>query len=113
MVRIHILSYGLYGYGGENMSVGHYYDLCHRYRGRAVEIRTRDGRIHRGIIQGVDRRHVYMRPLGRKGLGGYGSGFYAGGGYRYGYGSYGSRGFGFGVALGSIVTLALLPFFFW
>lgn len=89
------------------MSVEHYYGLCQRYKGRAVEIRTHDGSCHRGIIQHVDNRKVYMRPLGRGGgLGGFGYGW-------GGYGGYGRPGFGYGVALGAIGTLALLPFFFW
>ncbi|RLL44881.1 hypothetical protein D8M04_08340 [Oceanobacillus piezotolerans] len=87
------------------MSVGHYHTLCNRYRGRAVEIRTRDGRVHRGIIRHVDNRRVYLRPLGGgRNIRGFGYGYYGG----YGYG-----GFGFGVALGAIATLALVPFFFW
>ncbi|WP_087972507.1 hypothetical protein [Oceanobacillus rekensis] len=89
------------------MSVGYYHGLCNRYRGRAVEIRTRDGRSHRGIIQRVDNRNVYVRPIGRGGgLGGFGYGFFGG------YGRY-RPGFGYGIALGAIGTLALLPFFFW
>lgn len=88
--------------GGEEMSVEHFHGLCNRYRGRAVEIRTKDGRIHRGIIDNVDHRQVYLRPLGGGGrIGGYGYGF--------GYG----WGLGYGIALGAIGTLALLPFFFW
>ena len=82
------------------MSIGHFHSLCHRYRGRAVEIRTRDGRIHRGIIHHVDGNRVYLRPLGRRrNLGG----------YRWGWG----WGFGFGIALGAIAGIALLPFFWW
>lgn len=80
------------------MSAEHFHGLCNRYRGRAVEIRTRDGRVHRGIIQHVDRRMVYLRPLGNAH------------GYNYGWGW---GGFGFGIALGAIGTLALLPWFFW
>ncbi|WP_343799019.1 hypothetical protein [Bacillus carboniphilus] len=77
------------------------------FRGRAVEIRTRNGRIHRGIIQHVDRNRVYIRPLGQpRRLGGYGLGYYRG--YGYGYGGY-----GYGIALGALAGLALLPFFFW
>jgi hypothetical protein len=89
------------------MSVGYYHGLCNRYRGRAVEIKTRDGRSHRGIIQSVDNRNVYVRPIGRGGgLGGFSYGFFGGyGGFR--------PGFGFGIALGAIATLAVLPFFFW
>ncbi|MCQ6275512.1 hypothetical protein JMM81_11140 [Bacillus sp. V3B] len=85
------------------MSVRHYYGLCQKYRGRAVEIRTHDGRIHRGIIQHVRNNRVYLQPLGRpRNLGGFGYGYY-----------YGGWGFGWGLALGSIAALALLPLFFW
>lgn len=89
------------------MSVGHYHALCNKYRGRAVEIRTRDGRIHKGIIQHVSYNRVYLQPLGGpRNLGGFGYGAYGGG-----YGGYG--GWGWGLALGSIAALALLPLFFW
>ncbi|MFD1040215.1 hypothetical protein ACFQ3N_17720 [Virgibacillus byunsanensis] len=85
------------------MSVGHYHELCQRYKGRAVAIRTVDGRVHKGIIQHVDHRRVYLKPIGHtRSLGGFGYGFYGGFGR-----------FGLGLALGSIATLALLPFFFW
>jgi hypothetical protein len=89
--------------GGEHMSGSHYYSLCRRHMGKAVEIRTHGGRVHRGIIERVSPNRVYLRPLGRtRGLGGFGLGYYG-----YGFG------FGFGVALGAIATLAVLPFFFW
>lgn len=89
------------------MSVGDNYALCQRYKGRTVEIRTFNGRCHRGIIRHVDNHQVYIQPLRRrKNLGGFGYGFYG-----PGYGGYG--GFGYGIALGSIATLALLPWFFW
>lgn len=82
------------------MSIGHFHSLCHRYRGRAVEIRTRDGRIHRGIIHRVGGNRVFLHPLGpRRNLGGFG----------YGWG----WGFGLGVALGAITAIALIPFFLW
>ncbi|MBP1969472.1 hypothetical protein J2Z83_001576 [Virgibacillus natechei] len=80
------------------MSVAHYNELCHKYKGRAVEITTKDGKRHRGIIGHVDGRCVYLQSLGGKSLGGFGFGFW---------------GLGAGIALGSIATLALLPFFFW
>ena len=88
------------------MSIGHYHALCQKHLGKAVEIRTHDGRTHRGIIQHVDRNRVFLQPLGRKrNLGGFGYGF----GYGYGWG----WGLGWGLAIGSIATLALLPLFFW
>lgn len=83
------------------------YQTCCRHRGKAVRIRTKDGAEHRGIIQHIDNRQVYLQPIGgRRNLGGFSYG-----GYRYGYG-YRGRGFGFGIALGAIATLALIPFFF-
>ncbi|HBV88670.1 hypothetical protein [Desulfosporosinus sp.] len=83
------------------MSAGDYYSLCNRYRGRAVEISTHDGRIHRGIIGDVDYDRVYLQPLSRtRNLGG------------FSYGWYGYPGFGAGVAFGSIATLVLLPLLF-
>ncbi len=83
------------------MPVADCYALCQQCRGRAVEITTLDGRIYRGIIGNVDRKRVYLQPLGGTGdLGG------------FGYGWLGFRGFGAGIALGAIATLALLPFFF-
>lgn len=101
------MSYGLSENGGERMSFEYYHGLCHRHIGRAVEIRTRDGRIHRGIIRNVSRNRVYLHPLGRpRNLGGFGYG------YGYGYGGWG-WGFGAGIALGAIAAFAVLPLFFW
>ncbi|MBU5267400.1 hypothetical protein [Virgibacillus proomii] len=83
------------------MSGAHYYTLCRKHLGKAVEIRTHGGRVHRGIIERVSSDRVYLRPLERtRGLGGFGIGFFG-------------FGFGFGVALGAIASLAVLPFFFW
>lgn len=84
------------------MSCNHYYNLCKKGVGRAVTIRTVDGRVHHGVISHVTPTHVYLRPLGRN-LGGLGYGYYGGWGW----------GFGAGIALGAIATLAFLPFFFW
>jgi len=79
----------------------HYYGLCQRHMGRAVEIRTFDGRIHRGIINRVSNNRVFLQPLGRRrGLGG------------FGYGGWG-WGFGAGIAFGAIASLAVLSLFFW
>ncbi|MBP1968470.1 hypothetical protein J2Z83_000562 [Virgibacillus natechei] len=101
------------------MSAGHYYGLCQQYRGRAVEIKTRTGVTHRGVICHVDEHNVYLQPLGRQGgFGGFGYGGFGGIGYGGpgGFGGYGGfagpgygGGLGMGVALGSIGTLALLP----
>ena len=89
------------------MSVGQYRSLCQRYSGKAVEIRCHDGKVHRGIIQRVDRDRVYLQPMGRsRNFGGFGYG-----GYGYG-GSFGRGfGFGFGVAFGAIAGIALLSLF--
>ncbi|RFB10185.1 hypothetical protein DZB84_23160 [Bacillus sp. HNG] len=84
------------------MSVGYYHSLCRRYRGRAVEIRMRDGRVHRGIIHRVTGDRVYLRPLGpRRNFGGYG----------YGYYGWGWGGFGAGLAIGAIAGIALVGAF--
>jgi hypothetical protein len=80
-----------------------YHGMCKRYVGRPVKITTVDGRVHRGIIRNVNNSHVFLEGIPSRNLGGYGYGYY---GYR-------RPGFGWGVALGSIATLALLPFFFW
>ncbi|HLS08882.1 hypothetical protein [Lentibacillus sp.] len=88
------------------MSVEHFRGLCQRCKGRAVEIKTRNGAIHRGIINHVDNHYVYLHPLGPgRPLGGFGYGGFGGfGGYGYG------GGLGLGIALGAIGTLALVPF---
>ncbi|PAF34105.1 hypothetical protein CHH69_17580 [Terribacillus saccharophilus] len=91
------------------MSVGQYRSLCQRYSGKAVEIRCHDGKVHRGIIQRVDRDRVYLQPMGRsRNFGGFGYG-----GYGNGYGGSFGRGFGFGfgVAFGAIAGIALLSLF--
>ncbi|MCG5103787.1 hypothetical protein L3V42_09330 [Oceanobacillus sp. APA_J-5(13-2)] len=80
------------------MSVDHYRNLCMRYHRRPVEIRTRDRRVHRSMIERVESNRVYLRPL--RGSGGF-----------VGFG-YGWVVFGFGIALGVIVSLALLPLYF-
>lgn len=82
-----------------------YYGMCQNYHGRAVEIRTRDGRMHRGIIHRVTPNRVYLQPLRRpRNLGGFG--------YGYGWG-WGWGGFGAGIALGAIAGIALLGAFWW
>ncbi|WP_407933960.1 hypothetical protein [Aquibacillus rhizosphaerae] len=84
--------------------MSHYHE-CRSNIGRPVRIQTIDGKVHRGIIQKVNHSHVFLQPMSPK-LGGYGYGFYGP------YGGYGA-GLGWGVALGSIATLAFLPLFFW
>ncbi|MBB4826741.1 hypothetical protein HNO89_004023 [Sporosarcina luteola] len=86
-------------------SFQHYHAECNRHMGKAVLIGTRDGRTHRGIIQGVRNNRVYLQPLGSQQGIGFGFGF----GFGFGRGA----AFGLGIAIGSIVTLAVLPFFFW
>ncbi|MCG3089775.1 hypothetical protein [Sporosarcina cyprini] len=86
-------------------SFEHHHAMCNRYVGRAVVIGTRDGQTHRGVIQGVRNNKVYLQPIGNQ-RNSRGIGF----GFGIGYG--GGWAFGLGIAIGSIVTLALLPFFF-
>lgn len=108
------------------MSVECYRHLCMRYRGKPVEIRTRDGRVHHGIVGDVDQDRVFIRPFNNPGnpggnyrnFGGYGYGGYGPGGYGgygpggYGYGGFGPGRFGYGIALGTILGLALFPLIF-
>ncbi|WP_067839522.1 hypothetical protein [Amphibacillus sediminis] len=82
-----------------------HYQYCCQNIGRPVLIRTVDGREHRGVISRVTNSHVYLTPLQARERG-LGFGF-------YGYGYPWRPGFGWGVALGAIATVALLPFFFW
>ncbi|MBU8906367.1 hypothetical protein [Desertibacillus haloalkaliphilus] len=88
------------------MSVSHYYDLCHKNVGRAVEIKDVRGKVYRGHIERVDYRTVYLRPLDGAappppgGPGGYGT-FFWGPGF--------AAGALIGIGLGSIATLAFLP----
>ncbi|MEH7178339.1 hypothetical protein [Neobacillus vireti] len=85
------------------MTMGNYYGLCNKYRGRAVVIRTRDGRVHNGIIHRVTPNRVYLQPLRRgRNLGGFGYGYYG-----YGWGA------GWGIALGAIVGVSLAAAFLW
>lgn len=95
-----------------------YYNMCCQHVGKSVVIREKSGRVHRGIVDRVDRNYVYLRPMTRgRGIGGFGYGYYGygggyGGGYGYGYG--GGYGYGWGrVALGAIAGFALASAFFW
>lgn len=84
------------------MSADHYYNLCNKNIGVPVEIRCHDGSVHRGIIERVDRQKVYLRPLDG---GGCGPGLF--------FWGFGIAGLGIGIALGSIATLAFLPWGWW
>ncbi|CAH0344936.1 hypothetical protein [Bacillus sp. CECT 9360] len=77
------------------MSISRHYDMCCRHVGRAVEIRTHDGRKHRGIIDRVSHNRVYLRPIGgKRNYGGFGYG-------GWGYG-------GAGVAIAAIAAIAVI-----
>ncbi|WP_096201840.1 hypothetical protein [Bacillus sp. FJAT-45350] len=89
------------------MSVSHYYDLCNKSIGRAVEIRDIHGNVHRGIIERVDYEQVYLRPLDGAapppaGPGGPGM-------FLWGFGA----GALFGVGLGAIASMAFMPYPYW
>lgn len=99
------ISYGVKIIGGEECMSVSYYHMCRRGIGKPVEIRTRDGKIHRGVIHRVNNRMVYLRPLPQRNYGGYGYPY-------YGYSGWG-WGFGWGIALGAIAALAFIPLFFW
>lgn len=87
------------------MSGERYYNICCDNIGAPVEITCHDGSIHRGMIDRVERGHVFLRPFeGRPGFDHSGHG-----NYLWGWGF----GFGAGIALGTIATLAFLPFFYW
>lgn len=84
--------------------------MCCRGIGKACEIRTKDGRFYRGIIERVSSDRVYLRTMGssrRNGESGYG---YGGLGYPSG-GFHRGSGFVAGIAIGLIVSLIFIPFF--
>ncbi|WP_419880752.1 hypothetical protein ACN6MY_14030 [Peribacillus sp. B-H-3] len=89
------------------MGNNNYYGMCKNGIGRAVEIRTNRGTVHRGIIERVTPNKVYIRPLrgGGNNYRGYGYGY--GGGYGWGWGWGGAAA---GFALGAITSLAFLAF---
>ncbi|WP_285397180.1 hypothetical protein [Lysinibacillus sp. fls2-241-R2A-57] len=88
------------------------YNLCCNYHGKRVRITDRSGRIHVGEITMVDRKNVWILPDRR--YRGYGLGF--GGGFGGGFGrpGFGFRrsGFGIGIALGTIIGIAIAPLIF-
>lgn len=75
------------------------YDLCCKYHGKMVCITDRRGNKHIGRITKVDRDMVWILP--NRGRGGYGLGFW---GFR-------RSGFGIGIALGTILGIALVAAF--
>lgn len=92
------------------------YRLCCQNMGKPVAINTTDGQEYRGIIRQVTPTHVFLEPLPNQ-QPGFGSGYYQS------YQSYQPYqpqqpvqpyrpGFGLGIALGAIGTLAVLPWFF-
>lgn len=87
------------------MSSDRYYNLCNKNIGAAVEITCFDGTTHRGIIERVDHSHVFLAPFDRK-PSSHGSSY---GTFLWGWGF----AFAAGIALGSIATLAFLPFYYW
>lgn len=87
-----------------------HYKTCCDNLGKPVCIRTLDGQVHRGVIRNVTPTHVYIDPLPSQ-SGGFGSGYYQSYQSYQPYQPY-RPGFGFGIALGVIGTLAVLPWFF-
>ncbi|MED4889554.1 hypothetical protein MKY88_22335 [Lysinibacillus sp. FSL R7-0073] len=76
------------------------YNLCCKYHGKRVRISDTSGRVHVGEITRVDRRQVWILPDRR--YGGYGLGFWG----------FGRGGFGVGIALGTVLGIALAPIIF-
>ncbi|MGY0694884.1 hypothetical protein ACW2QC_19300 [Virgibacillus sp. FSP13] len=91
------------------MAASPIYRQCLGCVGRPVGIRTKDGRMHRGVVTRVSNSHVFLRPLEGRNLGGFGYGF---GGYG-GYGGYGGWGWGAGWGIALATIAALSPLFFW
>lgn len=83
-----------------------YYKLCCDNIGKPVSIRTVDGQEHRGVIRQVTPTHVFIEPFSNQARG-FGTPYYSYAPY-YPY----RPGFGLGIALGAIGTLAVLPWFF-
>lgn len=83
------------------MNPANTYNLCCQYQGKRVKITESCGKVHYGEISRVDRRQVWILPDRR--FGSYGLGFW---GFR-------RAGFGVGIALGTIVGIALAPLLFW
>jgi hypothetical protein len=75
------------------------YDLCCRYKGKVVSIRDNRGCNHIGTITKVDRDMVWIMPSRNRR------------GYGLGYWGYPYSGFGVGIALGTILGIALVAAF--
>lgn len=76
------------------------YNICCKYHGKRVRISDTSGRVHVGEITRVDRKQVWILPDRR--YGGYGLGFWG----------FGGGGFGVGIALGTVLGIALAPIIF-
>mgnify|MGYP003367317907 CR=1 FL=1 len=75
------------------------YNLCCKYIGKRVRIDDRYGNVHYGRITSVDRKKVYIMPS--RNLFSLGIGFWG----------FGGAGFGYGIALGTILGVALVSAF--
>ena len=89
--------------GGIILNPADAYNLCCKYHGKRVRLSDSSGRVHVGEITKVDRRQVWILPDRRHS--GYGLGF-------WGFGGFGGEGFGYGIALGTILGIALAPIIF-
>lgn len=86
--------------GGRFVNPADAYNLCCQYHGKRVKITDSSGKVHVGEITKVDRRQVWILPDRR--YRGYGLGFWG----------FGGSGFGYGIALGAILGIALAPIIF-
>src|SRR5690625_3751691 len=94
-----------------------YYQLCQKNLGKPVSIQLKDGQEYRGVIRNVTPYLVYLEPLSDQPRV-FGSGYYYQPYPVYQPVAPAQRvtpyrpGFGLGIALGAIGTLAVLPWFF-
>lgn len=87
------------------MSANRYYDMCCNRVGERVRVECRDGKIHHGYIDRMNRDHLFLRPIdGARGGGGIdgpgGPGLFYWGGWGFGAGAV------FGLAWGTIIGLS-------
>lgn len=75
------------------------YDLCCQHIGKRVRIDDRFGKVHYGRITSVDRKNVYLMPSNR--IFSLGIGFWG----------FPGAGFGYGIALGTVLGVALVSAF--